>query len=256
MTAPAESVVLVEGYDDRDFWRGLLLRLGCTPQKDAPRSHHGQSPAFTFGTPSGALIRVLPYRQQAAIPTVAEGAELSAITRLKLKERSHKPMRRLILAPDADTHPTLETARKSVRELVNAACPGAVEDEHGDFAIDGGSLLVSTVFVDAEAARNGEGGLPVGTPAQPALEQLVCAALCQVHPERGEAVARWLSGRPSPLGKDHKAHAWSFYAGWSTAHGTGDFYGSLWRDDDVATALERLLRAQGAWRVMSSLLGP
>lgn len=91
-------------------------------------------------------------------------------------------------------------------------------------------------------------------PEQRALEQLACAAICSVHPGWGEAVAAWLSARPAPQGKDHKAHAWSFYAGWFTEHGTGDFYGGLWRDDHIAAELERLLRAQGAWRVIESLL--
>ncbi len=67
--------------------------------------------------------------------------------------------------------------------------------------------------------------------------------------------ASWLAGRPDARGKEHKAHAWSFYAGWSTDHGEGDFYSSLWRDDRaVASALEDLLRAQGAWRIVEALL--
>jgi hypothetical protein len=91
-------------------------------------------------------------------------------------------------------------------------------------------------------------------PAERALEQLACAALCRVYPERGEAVARWLASRPLPHGKAHKAHAWSFYAGWSTDHGTGDFYASLWRDERVAAELTGLLRAQGAYRIIEALL--
>lgn len=255
MIARPESVVLVEGYDDRDFWRGLLLRCACTPLKLAPREHHGESPAFTFETPSKSLVRVYPYNQ-AVSSAIPEGSELSAIAKLKLKERSHKPLRRLVLSPDADTHPTLEAAQASVRDLVTVACPDATATEEGDFLIDDGKLVVSTLFVHAEAARDAEGHLPGGVPAQRALEQLVCAALCSVYPERGEAVARWLAARPAPLGKDHKAHAWSFYAGWSTDHGTGDFYGSLWRDKAVGPALEALLRKQGAWRVIESLLKP
>lgn len=140
--------------------------------------------------------------------------------------------------------------------LLDAECPGVIETSAGDFSIDQGVLLVSTLFVHADAARDESRGFRSGVPEQPALEQLVCAALCEVYPERGEAVARWLSGRPAPSGKGHKAHAWSYYAGWLTEHGTGDFYASLWRDDRVASVLERLLRAQQAWRVIESLLEP
>jgi hypothetical protein len=255
MTAGPEAVVLVEGYDDRDFWRGLLLRLGCQARVRAPTEHHGASPAFTFETPSKGLVRVLPYNQ-AANAGIPKGTELSEIVKLKLKERGHKPMRRLVISPDADTHPTLEAARQSVRRLVKGASGDAEETDEGDFLIDKGGLVVSTLFVHADAVRDGEGRLPPGVPAQPALEQLACAALSRVYRERAEAVGTWLFARPSPVGKDHKAHAWSFYAGWSTGHGTGDFYGSLWRDEAVGPALEDLLRKQGAWRVIEALLQP
>lgn len=141
MNRVKESIVLVEGYDDRAFWKGLLLRCGCKEAKKNPPADHRQQAGFTYQTPSNTLVHVIPYR---------EG-----------------------------------TSRENGSEL--------------------------------------------------------------------QGIAK-LAGRPDPHGKDHKAHAWSFYAGWSTDHGTGDFYASLWRDEPVAAALEDLLRAQGAWRVVEALL--
>ncbi len=251
MTGRAESVVLVEGFDDRDFWKGLLLRQQCREARTEPPALHRQRVGFTYVTPSGALVHVVPYK--APQPGHAAGAELADVAELKLKERKNKPLRRLVLAPDADAHDTLDAAHASVRAFITSRCPDATVTPNGDFLIDGGALVVSTLLVHAGYVRAGD-GLPVGVPEQPALEQLACAALCRVYPDRGAAVAGWLATRPARLGKEHKAHAWSFYAGWTTDHGTGDFYGSLWRDDRVAVVLEELLRTQGAWRVIEALL--
>jgi hypothetical protein len=250
MTA-GESIVLVEGFDDRDFWKGLLLRLGCAEARNDPPAEHRQRAGFTYRTPPGGLLHVIPYK---AAPGAPIGDELRALSRLKLKERAHKPLRRLVLSPDADRHPTMAAAQAGVRSIVTAACPEATETSDGDFAIDRGALLVSARFVHADAARNAEGKLPAGVPDQRALEQLACAAIAAAHPSRAAAVASWLAARPDPGGRVHKAHAWSYYAGWCTEHGTGDFYGSLWRDPAVGAELERLLRAQGAWRVIDALL--
>ncbi len=255
MSAHVESMVLVEGYDDRDFWKGLLLRRGCTEARSEPPARHRQKgPAFTYLAPAGTLIHVVPYK--APQPGFPRGAELAEVARLKLRDRVDKPLRRLVLSPDADNHATLEDAHKSVRSIVAAACPDVAETEEGDLVVDGGALVVSTMFAHADAARDTAGRLPRGIPEQAALEQLACAALCKAYPDRGAAVAEWLAKRPEARGKDHKAHAWSFYAGWSTDHGTGYFYNSLWDDRVVADELEGLLRAQGAWRVIEALLQP
>jgi hypothetical protein len=257
-----ESIVLVEGYDDRSFWQGLLLRRGCEEARNAPLAQHRQQAGFTYRTPSDTLVHVIPCKG-APHSGIRKGDELQTFAKIKLAERANKPLRRLVLSPDADQHATLDRARSSVRSIVISACPDAQETAEGDFLVDQGGLMVSAMFLHADAAGDdpagaagGEGGpRPEGVPAQRALEQLVCRALCKVHPARGQSVARWLAGRPDPDGKDHKAHAWSFYAGWSTAHGPGDFYASIWRDEPVAAALEDLLRAQGAWRIVDALLG-
>lgn len=240
----AESVVLVEGYDDRDFWKGLLLKRGCSEARKDPPARHRQQSGFTYTTPSRALLHIVP----------CNGSDLEKIVQIKLKERAHKPLQRLVLSPDADGYATLDAAKAGVRSLITRACNGATETEQGDFLVDDGALVVSSIFVHADDARDNEGRLLPGVPSQRALEQLTCAALSAVYPERGRAVAQWLGARPAARGKEHKAHAWSFYAGWSTDHGTGDFYRSLWGDERIASELERLLRRQDSWRVIEALL--
>lgn len=251
MSGAAESLVLVEGFDDRDFWKGLLLHLGCKEARKEPVAAHRQSPGFTYLMSSGALVHVIPFK---ALPGISKGAELQGIVAQKLKARTHKPFQRLVVSPDADLYLTRESAAEGVGGMVLATCPDAKPNEDGDWLVDGGKFIVSAVFIHADAAKDGEGQWPAGVPAQPALEQLACAALCRVYPDRGRAVAAWLGARPAPTGKDHKAHAWSFYAGWSTDHGPGDFYGSLWRDEKIAAELRALLEKQRAWRVIEALV--
>ncbi|MFO0589554.1 MAG: hypothetical protein U0441_18595 [Polyangiaceae bacterium] len=252
MSEPSESVVLVEGYDDRDFWKGLLLHLGCTEARSGPPSPHRETAVFSYQGAARQLVHISPYK--APTPRRPQGMELSAAVRIKLDGRRTKPLSRLVIASDADLHPTLADARKSVHDLLLRECPDVSETAEGDFSIEGGSLLVSTSFLHGGAARDADGRLPPGVPEQPAMEQLVCAALREVYPDRLDAITRWLADRPSPTGKLHKAHAWSHYAGWFTDHGTGDFYSALWRDERVAEALLRLLKQQGALRIIESLV--
>lgn len=271
MRAGEESVVLVEGYDDRSFWQGLLLRGGCKDARKQPPSKHRQQGGYTYVTPSSAFIHVIPCMPTPTdanpgaspgdIPTDANpeasiGDPFLMITRNKLREQATKPLRMLVLGPDGDRHASLADAIKSARTIVTGVYPDAEETPEGDFVVDKGRFTVATAFLHADSARKQDGGLPDGVPAQRALEQLVCAALCKAYPDRGEVVSRWLANRPTPGGKDHKAHAWSFYAGWWTGHGTGDFFSSLWRDPSIANILENLLRAQGTWRIIEALLAP
>lgn len=73
MSGAAESLVLVEGFDDRDFWKGLLLHLGCKEARTAPPTDHRRSPGFTYLASSGALVHVIPFK---ALPGISKGAEL------------------------------------------------------------------------------------------------------------------------------------------------------------------------------------
>lgn len=243
-----ERLVLVEGYDDRAFWKGLLIeRAACTEaRKEAKTAEHRHDGMFTYLTPSGALLHVIPVKEQ------KQQSEVSEAIREKLRNRAIKRFSRLVVSPDLDGR-TLDDGWRSIRSAVLGVCPDATETTNGDFSIDEGERSVSAVFLHADSSN---GNASVGVPVQRALEQLVCAALCEAYPARGEAVARWLASRGDPKGKDHKAHAWSFYAGWWTDHGTGDFFSCLWRDPPVAAALEAMLRKQGAWRIIEALLAP
>src|SRR4051812_19765384 len=104
MNAPAESVVLCEGYYDRAFWAEWLTRRGC--QDARPRRSDGsfgqaRDPFgkvvargdFAFLSASGEFIRVRPCNGD---KNVIE----QAVT--QLKERTTQALHRLVINVDTD----------------------------------------------------------------------------------------------------------------------------------------------------------
>jgi hypothetical protein len=156
------------------------------------------------------------------------------------KARSSKPLAHLVVNVDVDDSTEADVLQSIASVVEQAVGEKVVPTALGDFEIDGGALIVSPLLWH----------LPVpvaeGVPLQQSLERLVCMAICKAYPERGKDVHRWLSTRTDARGKEHKAHAWSFMAGWHTDHGMGDFYSSLWRDPRIRSQLEAILRQSGA----------
>ena len=244
MSSPSDVIIFCEGYDDRSFWKGLLHRLHCTDEK-RPREPRFTKPGiFCFRSPDGRRVYLVP------APTEGKGqsATVLDLARDELSSRVEKPFARLVLNMDIDVR-TVEDARRSVITVVQEL-GGDGTEKGNDFILDDGRMTVSFIPWFVEAGSDAE-----GVPAQQALERLVCAALSRVYPERAKALSEWLRNRPGPAGKEHKAHAWSFYAGWYTAHGTGFFYESLWNDNEVAGELENLLRAAGTWETIEAIVG-
>jgi hypothetical protein len=238
MSGESDVIILCEGYDDRSFWKGLLLRAGCVEERRPREPRYQAKPGiYIFRSPDERVVYVVP----------AQSVVLD-LARDELRSRVEKPFARLVLNLDIDDR-TIHAARQSVTTIVREADAAATESGN-EFLLDGGSVRVSFVpWVVGVAA-----GLD-GVPAQQALERLACAAISRVYPARARALADWLRARPDPAGKEHKAHAWSFYAGWYTHHGTGFFYEALWKDAAVARELEALLRDAGAWGTIEAVAG-
>ncbi|MCU0655224.1 MAG: hypothetical protein MUF64_08035 [Polyangiaceae bacterium] len=227
------DVILCEGFDDRSFWKGWLLRLGCeellkAKNKDAlPVLATGDRTGGTFdyATPAARILRVVPCNQKK--PT--EEANI------KLKRREVDSLGAILINLDLDdrkiedTHDEIETLRQKYGGT--AISPDA-------FSLDGGeSKVFSAVWWLDDTSP------PAGTPEQNSLERIVCWAIINAYPDRGSAVEAWLASRTNPPAEDkrHKASAWSFYAGWYNDHGTGDFYSHVWKDDKVRDFLEKAL---------------
>ena len=260
MSAAEESVILCEGFHDRAFWAGLLERkLGCTDAR--PKLANGNLGTamdpflpssrvvggdFAFLTPSGAFLRIRPCHGD---------SKVLAMTTIRLKERTTKALRYLIVNLDVDPDDD-DVARAKLRaeridhrveQLVAAVDPSAKRRPDGDIEVDGGTTLVSTVLWSTQDPAAPE------LPAKDTLERLVCAALHEAYPDRSAAVAGWLANRPSPPPPSAKDHAWSHMAGWYGAKGCDEFYQALWDDGSVAAQLEKRLVANGSWRVIEAI---
>jgi hypothetical protein len=246
MSDTPESIVLCEGFDDRAFWKGMLLSVGCVEAHGANKVHTFKA-SYVYRTPEGGVLLVIPCGEQRDGRQTLDRRRdpVRRMAQLLLRARATKPLARLVLNVDIDTS-TPADVLQSIRALVG---DDAREVSSGDFELDGGQTVVSPLLwhiPDPVAA---------GVPSQQALERLVCAALCAAFPKRGQAVQDWLASRPDPRGKEHKAHAWSFMAGWHTDHGMGDFYSSLWREPEVERHLRAVLASTGAWAAVERLVG-
>ncbi len=239
-----QYVVLCEGYDDRSFWRGWLLHLGCTDPTDRGRTTaldargdpvRGQG-RFLLRTPGGSDLVIKPYHgRNNARDAVAE----------YLGGRQPHPPDEVIfnLDSDAEDHDA-STAEDQIRGI--ARYLGADADGAGPFAI-GGSLLHAVVWRcdDPEAVA--------GVPRKQTLERLVSAGIRAAYPDRGPAVETWLEMPPQGLTLP-RSFAFSYYAKWHADHGAADFYASVWRDERVAEELTRRLTAIGAMGIVDSVV--
>lgn len=239
MTIPPDNVILCEGYHDRAFLSGWLEALGCTSCKNKPYRGGNKlqgSGQFAFHHETRDVwVRVIPVGGDGNIYGEAE---------LILKRANTDPIANVVLVTDRDTDAgETGTRRASFEGFLTKV--GASE---GRFT---GSMATQIRLVEWHVA-----GVPakVGLPAKETLERLVCAALDQVYPGRGQAIASWLESRPEPplVDKEHKTIAASHMAGWYSERGYEGLFGAVWEDARTRAALEGLLkdaRQELAWLV-------
>jgi hypothetical protein len=227
-----ENVILVEGPDDRDFVGGWLVRAGWTAK---PRDIYVRKlPAFqfTFGHPSGAFARIVTFETGAELGT---GDRLRRAIGEQLRQHLNHPIARLVVVVDSD-----DAAGTRGNEVV-AGVRRDFTTTHTNIEWHG------IVWACDDAAAD-------GVPEKQTLERLVCAAFLEADAARGVAVKRWLEDAPVAA-VTHKNHAMSYWAKWTNAD-RRDFYKGVWQDSAVATALEKRLRASGAWDVVERLATP
>ena len=193
----SESVIFCEGYHDRAFWAGWLLRLGCTDPGEQPGKAHRMPVSdpwgtevrgghFAFRAPGGGFLKIVPCHGK---PNVRSAA------RVRLKGRADRKLNRLVISVDSDApapvgkQPASALTMQSLETLLREFGEPQITAE-GDFAIDGGATLASLV-----AWQAADDPIP-GLPDQQTLERVVCAAIVAAHPLRGPAVGDWLVSRP------------------------------------------------------------
>ncbi len=142
----SESVVLCEGYHDRAFWAGWLQHLGCTDpglpsggktSRSAildPWNTPVSGGQYAYHSKSGQFVRVVPCNGKNNILDV---------TRLRLKERTSKPLVRLVtnVDPDIATGSTTATGlrRMDVEQVARTFDPAAAPNSDGEIEMDGGA---------------------------------------------------------------------------------------------------------------------
>lgn len=243
-----EAVVLCEGYHDRAFWSGWLCHLGCRdlrsltrrPVKD-PQGLTVAGGQYAFASISERFIRVVPVRGRGNM--LPDAIDLIA-------RRSANKLDRLVVCIDPDVKVSDDVEQPAggltITDLlrhIQTTEPAAKLNPNGDIHLSGDDALVSLIRWEVKQS-------PVaGVPEKQSLERLVCTAIRAAYPNRAAKVQAWLDSRDDPPLVTNKEHAWSYYAGWHTAHGTEDFYRCLWDDPSVASLLRSLLEKSGAWRV-------
>lgn len=242
------SLLLCEGYDDRAFWNGAVTRLGCRKLQDelgsAPdvwghtEKQRGKG-VFSCVDPTGQhQFRIQPCGGDDGVLRAAEAHIAFLATR---------PIKTLIVAIDRDRRHgdisrTLQAIRTKLPPDSSSPASGSSWRSRG---------------VEVHAIGLGEDSEPrPGVPAQQCLERVVSAAFAFSRPTWAEHVAAWLERRPDrPSTSEHKAHAWSYMAGWYAEHGTSDFLHALWRDGSLARELLRVLEPTGALEALQALTG-
>lgn len=248
MNAPSRQqyVILCEGYDDRSFWAGWLLYLGCEDPSNQGKKRvkdiYGKtvgSGSFLFRTPRDVVIIVKPYHGR---------SKLGFAVKDYIDEQGTCPIDRLILNLDSDAEDDSgSNARDAVRGILIRH--GATLDPTSVLEADIAGIRVSAVVWEC----NDEGGIP-GIPRKQTLERLVAASIRAAYPDRGPTVEKWLGAEPKGEGPmTPKNYSYSYLAKWYAEHGADDFFRALWRDEAVARQLRQRLEERGAWAVARAL---
>jgi hypothetical protein len=240
-----QHVVLCEGFDDRAFWKGWLLFLGCAdPSNDGAKKvldawgRPVVRGSFLFTTPVGSSVLVRPIGGRSKVRKAA---------REFLDHQVYRPARLLI---NLDSDRDLQTgegpdSREAVRQIVR---------DHGEQPVQGdgpftlGDVELSMVIWECDDAHP-----TPGLPAQQTLERLIAAAILDAYPGRGPVVEEWLAAEPRGEMLP-KSYGYSYLAKWYAEGGPDDFLRGLWRDGRITEALRERLAANGAWGTVEVLV--
>jgi hypothetical protein len=243
----AWSVVICEGFHDRDFWRGLLLHLGVTdpgaPTAPSSERRRVDSPdgkpvargRYGFRTATNGFIEIAPARGKSKLrPALAGTLKRPGVNQIVVGFEDDS------LAPKTTAAARCENLLLTVKELDPAA---TIDGDRIRFA----DRTVCPVLWHADVTD-----LP-GVPPLQQLERLACCAVVRAYAERGSAVKAWLASRENPPKDSPKAFVWSHMAGWFPERGCDNFYSALWDDAKIAANLKSLLESAGVWKIAEEL---
>lgn len=219
-----ERVIVVEGFFDRAFVKGVLTRLGCeslfrpgTPVKD-PWGSNVTGGVYAFSTASNAFIRVVP----------VNGPNLDRRVKVLSEGAKTKPIEHLLVIPDADTQSGQDWK-------------GAVDSKRQNLKNLGAQI--PRLDVGVWATDDGDASLP----QQQALERLVVASIAAAYPARWSHAAGFLDQRPDRPSSTGREGAMALMAGWWSDRFSEGFYSAVWEDEEITTQLIKRLQAAQTW---------
>ncbi len=245
-----DNIILCEGYHDRAFWSGFLLKSGCQDYRNGQRMATTAAPVnlkgkYTFISPDGSrLITVQPCQGKTQI--------WKALAYF-LSNLAIEPKQRIFVSLDDDHDAVAESyAPSSGCQPLEAFLANQFA---GKFSIKGGACLfkpqdslhpyISIInWASAEPAND-------NLPGKQTLERLVCAALNLAYPDRAISVKHFLDSRGDGApAAGVKEFAYSHVAGWFADEGIEGFYRSIWSKDRIYSFLEDELKKIKIWDTM------
>ena len=240
-----QKVLLCEGFDDRAFWSGLLLHLGCTDptfggQQKQPDAYGRavDKPRFLLHDPLGNSILLVPVQGKSRLARFLGNFLTDHIT---------YPIHKILLNRDSDAINDSDTAVRDALRTIAQRHSATLEDPDKDRYTVDGCEIGAVVWKCTDPP-----GTP-GIPNQQTLERLVSAAIAATEEGRAGAVERWLQDEPrGDLGP--KNYSYSYLAKWFANRGSDDFFRALWRGEAIAQELRQRLEATGAWDMIEWFL--
>lgn len=252
----SEIVITCEGYQDRAFWSGCLVKyfgLEIVRQLPGHLKHKDGKGVYHYKTQSDRYFHVYPCGQQ---DVTKKQTSVQLVVQDKLRDRGSKRFEHMLVNVDVDEG-ELDDRKRALEGWIRSIYPAFEAQADGLYALDHGQVSLFCWHVAqhlVESVISSPADL-ASIPAQQTLERLVCTALCAVYPGRGKNVSDFLGSRVSPPSShEHKASAMSHMAGWYAGEGGSDFfYENVWNIGKVRSVLLRLLEPQSSWGLITSL---
>lgn len=231
--------IYVEGYHDRSFLKGWLLRRGWG---DARLRNRGRNPVTNSPVTEGRFG--FYSRKDSTFVEIAPAhgdSDLLSLVGSVVKVADPPDPDEIVIVLDVDGSELADGIARRQQSVHDRLARSGVEPTR-----EGSSWRLSSGVLVHLALWSCDGPDCDGVPAQHTLERIVSTAIARSYPDRAAAVQAWLdrireSGRPlSP-----KNHSWSYMAGWYAHLGCDAFLSNLWDDPNVPAALEAVLSESG-----------
>lgn len=220
-----ERLVVVEGYDDRDFLHGWLTIQGCVKQSKDTQGRPVRMGPRGYRARDGHFVRLVAANSKDRFD--------EALREHFMCFRDVRDYDGIWVVRDADAA-DMSHAMASLNSLCDR------------FAVEN-AVFHPMVWFSEKAWE--------AVAASQTLESIIASALHDVDPARAEAVLSWLRADPSAVDPGGKPVVWSHFGKWRSEDGAARFIQGLWEDDDVAIRLEHHLATTSALAELRALAG-